>query len=278
MYDESLDAYLLHNWMQRFGVFRTDYSNLHWNFENALHGLNYLHGQYPFDHKDETLTYRAFPPDLVANLTYNPLPPAFEVEKYTGSIWAKSPSSTMRCMRTEPTIPRQPTRPTFFMMSIPVPDYSAASTAFQSVTNWPRNTCAPSVMVLVASPGARISGNHKSFQIGTMVKTATVAMAGRISGTTSTPDRSIILSDITGNAAGFIKEQVAGVDTPDPRHVVFRLHRPWPDFLTYYSSVTGAGWIVISTFAKDYVATGVTFQADNPTAHLQIVPSVRSTQ
>ncbi len=43
------------------------------------------------------------------------LPPAFEVEKYTGSMKAKSPSSTMRCISTEPTMPRQPTRPTRFM-------------------------------------------------------------------------------------------------------------------------------------------------------------------
>mgnify|MGYP001058148890 CR=1 FL=1 len=47
-----------------------------------------------------------------------------------------------------------------------------------------------------------------------------------------------------GNAAGFIKERVALVETPDPRQVIFRLHKPWPDFLSYYSSVTGAGWIV----------------------------------
>lgn len=47
-----------------------------------------------------------------------------------------------------------------------------------------------------------------------------------------------------GNAAAFIKERVALVETPDPRQVIFRLHKPWPDFLSYYSSVTGAGWIV----------------------------------
>ena len=35
-----------------------------------------------------------------------------------------------------------------------------------------------------------------------------------------------------GNAARFIKEKVAAVETPDPRRVVFRLHKPWPDFLT----------------------------------------------
>src|SRR5690606_25800295 len=38
------------------------------------------------------------------------------VEKKTGSIRAKSFSSRMRCMRTEPTMPRQPTRPTACVM------------------------------------------------------------------------------------------------------------------------------------------------------------------
>ena len=41
-----------------------------------------------------------------------PLPPACEVEKNTGSMWSKSRSSRMRCTRTEPTMPRQPTMPT----------------------------------------------------------------------------------------------------------------------------------------------------------------------
>ena len=45
-------------------------------------------------------------------------------------------------------------------------------------------TWAPRVTVLVASAGARISGNQRSFQIGIMVKTATVAIAGRTSGRT----------------------------------------------------------------------------------------------
>ena len=58
-----------------------------------------------------------------------PFPPTFEVVKNTGSIRAKSPSSRMRCISTEPTMPRQPTRPTFFMISVPIDNYSAASTA-----------------------------------------------------------------------------------------------------------------------------------------------------
>ncbi len=53
-----------------------------------------------------------------------------------------------------------------------------------------------------------------------------------------------------GNAAGFIKEKVAAVETPDPQRVIFRLHQPWPDFLLYYSSVTGAGWIVPKKYVE----------------------------
>ena len=29
-----------------------------------------------------------------------------------------------------------------------------------------------------------------------------------------------------------------------PRHVRFQLKKPWPDFLTFYATATGAGWIV----------------------------------
>jgi peptide/nickel transport system substrate-binding protein len=43
--------------------------------------------------------------------------------------------------------------------------------------------------------------------------------------------------------------RVASIDTPDPRHVVFHLKEPWPDFLTFYGSATGAGWVV----PKEYV-------------------------
>jgi ABC-type transport system substrate-binding protein len=33
-------------------------------------------------------------------------------------------------------------------------------------------------------------------------------------------------------------------ETPDPRRVSFRLKEPWPDFLTFYPTATGAGWVV----------------------------------
>ncbi len=41
-----------------------------------------------------------------------------------------------------------------------------------------------------------------------------------------------------------IKQQVAAIEVPDPRRVRFKLKQPWPDFLTFYSSATGAGWVV----------------------------------
>jgi peptide/nickel transport system substrate-binding protein len=47
-----------------------------------------------------------------------------------------------------------------------------------------------------------------------------------------------------GTAGKTLKERVAGVDVVDPGRVRIRLKQPWPDFLTFYSSATGAGWIV----------------------------------
>ncbi len=47
-----------------------------------------------------------------------------------------------------------------------------------------------------------------------------------------------------GTANDLVKQRVAAVETPDPRHVRFQLKEPWPDFLTFYATATGAGWIV----------------------------------
>jgi peptide/nickel transport system substrate-binding protein len=47
-----------------------------------------------------------------------------------------------------------------------------------------------------------------------------------------------------GTSAALMKERVAAVETPDERSVRFVLKKPWPDFVTFYSSATGAGWIV----------------------------------
>ena len=47
-----------------------------------------------------------------------------------------------------------------------------------------------------------------------------------------------------GTSAAVMKDRVAAVETPDARTVRFVLKKPWPDFLTFYASATGAGWIV----------------------------------
>src|SRR6185437_6415645 len=47
-----------------------------------------------------------------------------------------------------------------------------------------------------------------------------------------------------GAAHGLLKERVAAVETPDPQRVVFKLKTPWPDFITFYTVASGAGWVV----------------------------------
>ncbi len=47
-----------------------------------------------------------------------------------------------------------------------------------------------------------------------------------------------------GSAYQLMKDRVAAVDAPDARRVRFHLKQPWPDFLTFYASVTAAGWVV----------------------------------
>src|SRR5438445_8538430 len=53
-----------------------------------------------------------------------------------------------------------------------------------------------------------------------------------------------------GTSAALLKERVAAVETPDERSVRFVLKKPWPDFLTFYSSATGAGWIVPKKYVQ----------------------------
>jgi peptide/nickel transport system substrate-binding protein len=53
-----------------------------------------------------------------------------------------------------------------------------------------------------------------------------------------------------GSANKTLKEGVAAVETPDPGRVRFRLKQPWPDFLMFYSTATGAGWIVPKKYVE----------------------------
>jgi peptide/nickel transport system substrate-binding protein len=47
-----------------------------------------------------------------------------------------------------------------------------------------------------------------------------------------------------GASHELLKSRVAAVEIADAQHVRFKLKKPWPDFLTFYASMTGAGWIV----------------------------------
>ena len=47
-----------------------------------------------------------------------------------------------------------------------------------------------------------------------------------------------------GTSHDLLKARVAEVAALDPRHVRFTLKEPWSDFLTFYSTASGAGWIV----------------------------------
>jgi peptide/nickel transport system substrate-binding protein len=53
-----------------------------------------------------------------------------------------------------------------------------------------------------------------------------------------------------GTSATLLKERVAAVELPDARTVRFVLKKPWPDFLTFYASATGAGWIVPQKYVQ----------------------------
>jgi peptide/nickel transport system substrate-binding protein len=53
-----------------------------------------------------------------------------------------------------------------------------------------------------------------------------------------------------GAANKELKQRVAAIETPDARHVRFRLKEAWPDFITYYIGATGAGWIVPKKYVE----------------------------
>src|SRR3989475_2494692 len=53
-----------------------------------------------------------------------------------------------------------------------------------------------------------------------------------------------------GAASKMLKDRVAAVETPDALHVRFRLKNPWPDFLTFYTAASGAGWIVPKKYVE----------------------------
>jgi len=68
MYDQSLDAYLPHEWIRKFSVFRQDYSSLQSHFENVSRHLQWLQGQWNQSHQHVDLSYRSFPATIIQNL------------------------------------------------------------------------------------------------------------------------------------------------------------------------------------------------------------------
>jgi peptide/nickel transport system substrate-binding protein len=53
-----------------------------------------------------------------------------------------------------------------------------------------------------------------------------------------------------GASHSLMQERVTSIETPDPQHVRFNLKAPWPDFLTFYATATGAGWIVPKKYVE----------------------------
>src|SRR5258707_8684974 len=53
-----------------------------------------------------------------------------------------------------------------------------------------------------------------------------------------------------GTASTMLHDRTARVETPDPLHVRFRLKSPWPDFVTFLATATGAGWIVPKKYVE----------------------------
>ena len=53
-----------------------------------------------------------------------------------------------------------------------------------------------------------------------------------------------------GASKDLMASRVADVETPDARHVRFKLKNPWPDFLTFYGAATGAGWVVPKKYVE----------------------------
>jgi uncharacterized protein YfaS (alpha-2-macroglobulin family) len=67
LYDESLDAYLGHQWMQRLNIFRYDSSSASPQFVNQTKHLQHMRGNWTTIYLNAEMNYRHFPYDLVQN-------------------------------------------------------------------------------------------------------------------------------------------------------------------------------------------------------------------
>jgi peptide/nickel transport system substrate-binding protein len=54
-----------------------------------------------------------------------------------------------------------------------------------------------------------------------------------------------------GAAATQLKSKVKAVEEVNPLQVRFRLHEPWPDFMTFYGTLaSAAGWLVPTKYTE----------------------------
>jgi peptide/nickel transport system substrate-binding protein len=53
-----------------------------------------------------------------------------------------------------------------------------------------------------------------------------------------------------GTSHDMMKARVASVEALDARHVRFKLKEPWPDFMVFYATATGAGWVVPKKYVE----------------------------
>jgi len=53
-----------------------------------------------------------------------------------------------------------------------------------------------------------------------------------------------------GSSKDLLKDRVAAIETPDPQHVRFKLKSPWPAFMTFYATATGASWVVPKKYVE----------------------------
>src|SRR6059058_132244 len=53
-----------------------------------------------------------------------------------------------------------------------------------------------------------------------------------------------------GTAHDLLQQRVATVEALDARRVRFQLKEPWPDFLLFYATMTGAGWVVPKKYVE----------------------------
>src|SRR2546422_10359630 len=63
-------------------------------------------------------------------------------------------------------------------------------------------------------------------------------------------DGKVSVERYQGASANAIHHRVAAVETPGPLQVRFRLKNPWPDFMTFYTAASGAGWIVPKKYVE----------------------------